>query len=228
MRKYCRIFVISLVIAAVLDIIPSKGVMAISSAPANVEIISPRKAEFVRGGLVFEVRIDNISEIDHLEYYIQEYGARDRYGWKQYEPPYRWGGRNGVLDTTLLKDGPASAVVFVFFKGNMQPKIERRVNFEIRNGKPFIRIALPNHGSTVNDEMNVVVESQDEVGIGSHPGIKSVSIFVDGKLLKIFSKVPYQFNVSTCLLGKGFHNLKVVAIDSENFTNSDELLFHVQ
>lgn len=228
MKRFYVTFIKVLAYTAAVVIISTTCGIAAHSTDSDSEFISPRNGGSVHGPLVIEARLQNPSVVDHLEFYVQEHGARDRFGWRQYEPPYRWGGKDGSFDTTLLNDGPASAVVFVVMKDKAKGKVERRIMFEIQNGKPFIHIVSPKQEALADNVMTVMVEAHDDVGIYRAPGIASVSILVDGKPIDKLSAPPYQFEIATCLLSQGLHILRTVAVDSDGLSNADELLFLVK
>ena len=112
MKKLVLLSVIVLSIASPHDLNPVLADTKRSPGKSpTAEIISPRKGEIVRGKITIQARVGDPSKVDHLDFYFQEPGAKDRYGWKDYSSPYFWGGDAQMLDTTLFDDGAASAVV---------------------------------------------------------------------------------------------------------------------
>ncbi len=167
-------------------------------------------------------------QVNFLDFYIQEPGAKDRYGWKSYSTPYFWGGDGQKLDTTLFADGPASVVAFCHSKDNRLPVIQSRVRFTIDNGKPKVKILSPKDSSAVGGNVPIQVEAGDPKGLGKEPGIVAVYVYVDGSLLQKLMKTPYQILLSTCLLAPGLHSIRVVAEDTESLTSADTVMVIVE
>jgi hypothetical protein len=195
--------------------------------PLSVEIISPRDGQIVRGKICVQVHVENPEEVNFINFYIQEPGAKDRYGWKSYSPPYFWGGDGQKLDTTLFADGPASVVAFCNPKDRRSPLTQSRVHFVIDNGKPKVKILSPRDSVTVSGNVLIQAVASDPKGFQQDPGIVAVYVYVDGGLLEKLTKNPYKTSYSTCLLMPGLHSIQVVAEDTESLTSTDTIMVTV-
>jgi hypothetical protein len=193
----------------------------------KVEIISPRGGQIVQGKISIQARANHPEEVNFLDFYIQEPGAKDRYGWKSYSPPYMWGGNGQKLDTTLFDDGPASVVAFCTIKGLPSPGTQSRVHFIINNGKPKVKILSPKDSAAVSGSIPIQVEANDPKGIHKEAGIVAVYIYVDGNLLQKLTKTPYQAVLSICLLAPGLHSIRAVAEDTDSLTSTDTVMVTV-
>lgn len=196
--------------------------------PIKVEIISPRDGQNVRGKISVQAHVSQPEDVNFIEFYIQEPGAKDRYGWKSYSPPYLWGGDGQKLDTTLFADGPASVVAFCYSKGSRSPISESRVHFTIDNGKPKVKILSPKDSSPLSGNLPIHVEASDPKGIQKEAGIVAVYVYVDGSLFQKLMQTPYQILLSTCLLAPGLHSIRAVAEDTESLTSADTIMVIVE
>lgn len=193
----------------------------------KVEIISLKEGEVVSGKITIQARVNHPEKVTYVEFYFQEPGAKDRYGWKSYSPPYFWGGDGQKLDTTLFDDGPASAVAFCFTKDTRLPMKQHRVHFIIDNGKPKVKILSPKDNANVIRNVQIQVYAEDLKGIGKEAGVVTVYVYVDGGLFQKLTKTPFKATLSTCLLAPGLHSIRVVAEDSEGLTSSDSVVVNV-
>ena len=198
-----------------------------SVKPLKVEIVSLREGEVVSGKITIQARVNHPEKVSYIEFYVQEPGARDRYGWKSYSPPYMWGGDGQKLDTTLFDDGPASVVAFCTIKGLPSPATQSRVHFTIDNGKPKVKILLPKDSATVGGNIPIRVDANDPKGIHKDAGIVAVYIYVDGSLFQKLMKTPYQAVLSICLLAPGLHSIRAVAEDTDSLTSTDTVMVTV-
>lgn len=193
----------------------------------KVEIISPREGEVVRGKITIEARVSDPLKVDHLDFYIQEPGAKDRYGWKDYSSPYFWGGEARMLDTTLFDDGPASASVGCYPRDSRLSVKTDRVHFTIDNGKPKTKILAPKDRAIVAGGIVIEVDAEDFKGLEKSPGISAVYIYVDGNLLRALTKRPFRARLNTWLFAPGLHSVRAVAKDSEGMTSADMVMITV-
>jgi hypothetical protein len=193
----------------------------------KVEIVSLKDGESVHGSIRIEAKVNRPEELDCVEFYFQEPGAEDRYSWKDFAPPYFWGGDGQTLDTTLFDDGPASAVAFGIPKAKGAPVVEHRVKLVIDNGKPKVKILSPKEGAAVSGNIVVRVDASDPKGIGKKAAIHAVSVFLDGGLVQRLTSPPFQVEVDTCLLTRGLHSLRAVAADTEGLTGADTIMIEV-
>lgn len=197
-----------------------------SNSAMKVEIVSPREGETVHGSIRIEARVNHPEQADFVDFYIQEPGANDRYSWKEYSPPYVWGGKGYEFDTTLFADGKASVVAFVYSGGSRKPVAEKRVHFVIDNGKPDVRIvAFPQ--TPVVGPLHIQIEAHDAKGIRNRPGIATVHVQVDGSEAIRLTRPPFHAALDTCLLSPGAHLIRVVAEDTDGMTASDGAMFAV-
>ena len=197
--------------------------------PPAIEFLSPREGQTASGEIVIEARVGNPSGVDYVELYIQEPGAKDRYGWKEYgPPPYTWGGKGYKLDTRLFDDGPASVVLFCYNGGGQKPSAEKRVNFNIDNGKPKVRIVSPADRSSVDGAFPLRVEVSDPKSKRGHQGIAVVSVYVDGALVHRMTKPPFQTSMDTCLMAPGLYAIRVVAEDGNGLTAADSVMVNLK
>jgi len=195
--------------------------------PLKVEIVSPRQGQIVQGKISIEARVDHPEELNLLYFYFQEPGAKDRYGWGSYSPPYFWGGDGQKLDTTLFDDGPASVVVFCFAKDRRSPEPQSRVHFIINNGKPKVKILSPKDSAVVSENVSIRVDASDPKGIHKDPGIVAVYIYLDGGLIQRLTKTPFVATLSTCLLAPGLHSIRAVAEDTEGLISADNVMINL-
>ena len=198
-----------------------------SVKPLKVEIVSLREGEVVSGKITIQARVNHPEKVSYIEFYVQEPGARDRYSWIAYSPPYFWGGDGEKLDTTLFNDGPASAVAFCNPKDPRSPMRESRVHFTIDNGKPKVKILLPKDSATVGGNIPIRVDANDPKGIHKDAGIVAVYIYVDGSLLQKLTKTPYENTLGSCLLRPGLHSIRAVAEDTEGLISADNVMINV-
>lgn len=198
-----------------------------SAESLKVKIISPRQGERVQGKISIEAVVSHPEAIDFLDFYFQEPGAKDRYSWKDYCPPYFWGGDGQMLDTTLFDDCPASVVAFCHSKIMGVPKAENRVHFTIDNGKPRIKILAPENEAEIAGGIFIKVNATDSKGIKKEAGISAVYIYVDGGLLRKLTNQPFQAKLSVCLLAPGRHAIRAVVEDSEGLTNEDSVMVNL-
>lgn len=196
-------------------------------SPLKVEMVSPVNGQIVQGAITIQAAVNHPDEVNFLDFYIQEPGAKDRYGWKSYSPPYFWGGEGQKLDTTLFADGPASAVVFCSPKNSHLSIKESRVRFIIDNGKPKVKILSPKDSETVRGNMAIRLEASDPKGIHKQPGVVAVYVYVDGSLLQKFTRTPYQTVLRSCLLAPGVHSIRTVAEDTEGLISVDQVMVSV-
>lgn len=198
-----------------------------SAKSLKVKIVSPRQGERVQRKISVEAVVSHPEAIDFVDFYFQEPGARDRYSWKDYSPPYFWGGDGQMLDTTLFDDGPASVVAFCHSKNIGSSKAENRVYFTIDNGKPRVKILVPENESDITGDVLMRVNATDSKGIKKEAGVSEVYIYVDGGLLRKLTNEPFQTKLSTCLLAPGRHTIRAVAEDSEGLTNEDSVMVNL-
>jgi len=228
MKKLILLSVIVLSIASAHDFTPVLADTKRSPGRSpTAEIISPRKGEIVRGKITIQARVGDPSKVDHLDFYFQEPGAEDRYGWKDYSSPYFWGGDAQMLDTTLFDDGPASAVVGCYPRDSRLSMKTDRVHFTIDNGKPKARILSPRGQASVAGDVSIEVDAEDPKGVEKRPGIAAVYIYVDGSLLRKLSEKPFRAKMDTCLLAPGLHSVRAVAEDSEGMTSANMVMITV-
>ena len=190
----------------------------------TVKIISPREGEVVRGKITIQAKVSDPSNVHHLDFYIQEPGAKDRYGWQDYSAPYFWGGDKQMLDTTLFADGPASAAVGCYPKDSRLPMSQDRVHFSIDNGKPKVRILSPKNEANIGADVLIRVDASDPKGIKKKAGIYDVYIYLDGSLWRKLSKRPFQAKLKTYLLSASLHSIRAVVEDSEGLTSTDVVM----
>jgi hypothetical protein len=195
--------------------------------PLKMEIVSPRDGQVVRGKISVQAHVNHPEQVNFIDFYIQEPGAKDRYGWKSYSPPYLWGGDGQKPDTTLFADGPASVVAFCHPKDSRLPVTQSRVHFLIENGKPKVKIFSPKDSSAVSGNVPIHVEASDPKGIQKEAGIVAVYVYADGSLLQKLMQTPYQILLSTCLLAPGLHSIRAVAEDTDGLTTADTVLVSV-
>ena len=200
----------------------------ISQAVSEVEIVTPRNKEVVNGEITIQAQMSGDEDIEFCEFYIQEPGAHDRYGWKDYDPPYSWGGDAQQIDTTLFDDGWASVVAFCYGRGTSSPITEDRVKVLIDNGKPKIKITSPKNEEAVTHRCIVDVDAVDEKGISKPPGLEVVLIYLDGGLVHEDTDRPYHASIDVCLLPAGWHSICAVGEDSEGLTNAECILIKVE
>jgi hypothetical protein len=194
----------------------------------KVEIVSLQEGEVVSGKITIQARVNHPEKVSYIEFYVQEPGARDRYSWIAYSPPYFWGGDGEKLDTTLFNDGPASAVAFCFPKDTRLPMEQHRVHFIIDNGKPKVKIISPKDNATVSGNVTIRVDADDPKGIKKDAGIIAVYIYVDGSLFQKLMKTPYQTELSICLLAPGLHSIRAVVEDTDSLTSADSIMLNVE
>ena len=198
-----------------------------SAKSLKVKIVSPREGERVQGKISIEAVVSHPEAIDFVDFYFQEPGAKDRYSWKDYSPPYFWGGDGQMLDTTLFDDGPASVVAFCHSRNMDAPKAENRVYFAIDNGKPKIKILALEDEADITGDIFIRVNATDSKGIKKEAGVSEVYIYLDGGLLRKLTNEPFQAKLSACLLAPGRHAIRAVAEDSEGLTNEDSVMVNL-
>jgi len=192
--------------------------------PPVIEFVSPREGETVRGEISVVAKVNAPETVELVDIYIQEPGAKDRYSWKEYgPPPYVWGGKGYRLDTRLFADGQASTVLYCY-TGGQKPATEKRVTFNIDNGKPVVKIVAPASGALLDGDAIVEVESRDPKGIRVAAGIVAVSLYLDGSLVRRLTAPPYLFALTGCLLAPGSHSIRAVAEDTEGLVSEDRLM----
>lgn len=197
------------------------------SGPLKVEILSLGEGQRVHGKVIIEARVNHPEDVSYVEFYFQEPGAKDRYSWMAFTPPYIWGGKGHSLDTTMFDDGAASAVAFCFPKAKDAPMVQHRVHFVIDNGKPMVKISSPQEGYLVKGKTLIQVDATDPKGIQKKAGITRLSVYLDGGLLKQLTTLPFQVELSSCLLSPGLHSIRAVAEDTEGLTGADVVMFEV-
>jgi hypothetical protein len=195
--------------------------------PLKVEIVSPKEGEKVHGNITIEARVNHPEAVEYCEFYIQEPGAKDRYSWKDYLPPYFWGGDGQTLDTTMFDDGPASAVAFCFPTDKQSAMFEKRAHFLMDNGKPKVKIISPKDGSIIDRNIMITVDANDTKGIVKNGGIVAVAFYLDGDIMQRLTKQPFQIELSTCHLRPGLHSIRLVAEDTEGLISSENLVINV-
>lgn len=228
MKKLVLLSVIVLSIATAQDLTPVVADTKRSPGKSpTVEIISPREGEIVRGKITIQAQVGDPSKVDHLDFYFQEPGAKDRYGWKDFSSPYFWGGDAQMLDTKLFDDGPASAVVSCYPRDSRLGMKTDRVHFTIDNGKPNARILSPEDQASVAGTVSIEVDAEDPRGVEKRPGIAAVYIYVDGSLLRKLTEKPFRATMNTWLLAPGLHSVRAVAEDSEEMTSASVVMITV-
>jgi hypothetical protein len=190
----------------------------------SVEIISPKEGERVHGNITIEAWVNHPDAVEYCEFYIQEPGAKDRYSWKDYSPPYFWGGDGQTLDTVMLDDGQASAVSHCYPKDTQSAMFQKRAHFIIDNGKPKVKIISPKDDDNIHGNIFIRANAIDPKGIKKEAGLNFVSFYLDGQFLQRLSKSPFEILVKTCLLMPGLHSIRAVVEDSEGFIGSDSLM----
>lgn len=198
-----------------------------ASGPVNVKIISIHEGQTVHGLITIEAVVSNPSAVHYLDFYFQEPGARDRYGWKDYSSPYFWGGDGQRLDTTLFNDGPASVVAFCHAYGMKKPVSEHRLHFTIDNGKPIVKILEPKNEGEISGKALIQIRADDRRGLEEKAGISSVYIYMDGALLAKLTEKPFECELNTCLMTSGRHSILAVAEDNEKLTTMDRIVVNV-
>lgn len=193
----------------------------------KVAIISLKEGERVHGDITIEARVNYPEAVKYCEFYIQEPGAKDRYGWKDYSLPYFWGGDGHILDTTMFDDGQASAVSHCYPKDSQSAMFQKRVHFIIDNGKPKVKIVSPKDDDNIHGDIFIRADAVDPKGIKKEAGLNAVSIYLDGEFLQRLSKPPFEIMVKTCLLMPGLHSIRAVVEDSEGFIGSDSLMISI-
>ena len=193
----------------------------------KVEIISLKEDERLHGNITIEARVNDTAAVKYCEFYIQETDAKDRYSWKDYSSPYFWGGDGQPLDTTIFDDGPVSAVAFCFPQDDQLAMFQKRVHFIIDNGRPMVKILSPLDKARINQNVSIKVDARDTKSIRTKAGIKRLSIYLDGALLKQYTTPPYQVELNPCLLLPGLHSIRAVAEDTEGLTGADTVIIEV-
>ncbi|MFC1657057.1 Ig-like domain-containing protein [Candidatus Moduliflexota bacterium] len=194
-----------------------------SGEPLKVVIVTLEQDQRVHGQIIVEAQVNRPEELKAVEFYFREPGAEDRYSWFDYVPPYFWGGDGKAIDTTLFEDGPASAVAFGIPSADGAPVVEHRVKLFIDNGKPKVRILSPKDGASVWGQVSVRMEAGDHKGLQTEASINSVSLYLDGGLVREMKGPEFQTELDTCLLVPGLHSLRAVAEDSEGLTGSHRI-----
>ena len=193
----------------------------------EVQIVSLRDGEKVHGRISIEAVVNEPEQIEFVDFYIQEPGAKDRYGWQDYVVPYFWGGDVLMFDTTIFDDGPASVVAFARPRDENMPLLGDRVYFIIDNGKPKVKILLPEYRVDITEDTFIQVNAVDQKGLKMPAGISSVSIYLDGSLICKLTKEPFQVLLETCLLSPGLHSIRAVAEDLEGMNGVDSIMVKV-
>lgn len=197
--------------------------------PLKVEFISPKEGETVHGDITIEAKVNERAAVDYCEFYIQEPGARDRYGWKDYAPPYFWGGDGQTLDTAMFDDGLASVVVSCQTKDKKPAVFESRVHFVIDNGKPFVEILSPKDASIVAGRIVISFIVKDIKGMRKKTGIRTVYVYIDGGNYQLLENPPYDGIVwDTCLLQSGLHSITVTVVDDRALSKSRTVIVDVK
>jgi hypothetical protein len=219
----CLIASASLLIPAVVSCGTRQG----GNEPLEVQILSLKEGQRVHGAISIEAHANHPEDVSYVEFYFQEPGAKDRYSWMAFTPPYIWGGKGYFLDTTLFDDGAASAVAFCFPKAKDAPVVQNRVHVVIDNGRPKVKIKSPQDGYSVKGKTLIHVDAIDPNGIQKKAGIMRLSIYLDGGLLKQFTTRPFEVELDSCLLFPGLHSIKAVAEDTEGLTGADAVMIEV-
>lgn len=201
---------------------------SILSNSIKVEFVSPKEGERVHGKISIQALVNYPEKVNYIDFYFQEPGARDRYSWKAYSPPYFWGGQGQKLDTTLFNDGPASAVAFCYPQNSRSPMDPKRVHFIIDNGKPKVRILSPPDDASLRGNVLIHIDAKDPKGIKREAGIIAVYIYIDGGLFQKLTKTPFVAPLETCLLAPGLHSIRVVAEDTEGLTSEESIMVSVE
>ena len=225
MNKF--IFIILCALSLIIIVSPSSSAAERKTRAAEelkVEIISPKEGERVHGNIAIEARVNDPEAVKYCEFYIQEPDAKDRYSWKDYSPPYFWGGDGQTLDTTIFDDGQASAVSHCYPKDTQSAMFQKRVHFIIDNGKPKVKIISPKDNDSIYSDIVIHADAIDLKGIKKEEGLNAVSFYLDGQFLQRLSKPPFEILVKTCLLMPGLHSIRAVVEDSEGFIGSDSLM----
>ena len=190
-----------------------------------VKIISLHNGDRVHGKISIEATVNQPGILKFIDFYIQEPGAKDRYGWKDYSAPYFWGGDSLMLDTALFNDGPASVAAFgqTIDKSLAQPG--DRVHFIIANGKPVVEITAPSNQAEISGDSLIQVSAVDKKSLRTAAGIALVSLYLDGGLICKLNREPFQVMLKTCLISPGLHSLRAVAEDFEGLHGVDNIVF---
>jgi hypothetical protein len=220
--------VISILFLACAVIVPrnftSAEVKRKGAEPLKIRIVSLKQDQRIHGRITIEARVNYPEEVKDVEFYFQESGAEDRYGWFDYSPPYFWGGDGETFDTTLLVDGPASAVAFAMPNDKDAAVVGHRVEVIIDNGKPKVKILTPNDGEVVAGNFVIRVEADDPKGLAKKAAIHTVFLYLDGGLVRRMTSPPFHAELDTCLLLPGLHSLRAVAEDTEYMTSADTVI----
>lgn len=226
MKNISMLFFISLLLASHNSVYSADKSIG-TDEPFKVEIISPKDGEMVYGDITIEAKVNHPEAVEYCEFYIQEPGSRDRYGWKDYSPPYFWGGDGQILDTTMFNDGRASAVVFCLSKDKKPIKFENRVHFAIDNGKPKITILSPKAYDVVKGRIFIQVDARDSEEINLSSGITAMYLYLDGSFFEKMTNPPFKTFIETCPLSPGLHSIRVVAEDTAGLTATDKITINI-
>ena len=193
-----------------------------------IYIASPEEGAVVSGRIKIEARVSDSTELGAVRFYIQEPGAKDRYEWYEFFPPYVWGGDGYRLDTALFKDGNASVVAEYCKKGEKKSIASHRVRFRIDNGKPTINIISPRDNAAVGGTVKINVKARDSGRVKNNLGIKEVSFYIDGGKRVRIKNPPYEYIWDTWLLDSWAHSIMVVATDAEGLTSAKTIMVKVK
>ena len=193
-----------------------------------IYIASPQEGAVVSGRIKIEARVSNSTDLGAVRFYIQEPGAKDRYEWYEFFPPYVWGGDGYRLDTALFKDGNASVIAEYCKKGEKKSIASHRVHFRIDNGKPTINIISPRDNATVGGTVKIKVNARDSGRVKNNRGIKDVSFYIDGGNKARIKNPPYEYIWDTRLLDSGSHSIRIVATDAEGLTSAKTIMVKVK
>ena len=199
-----------------------------SPKAGGIEITAPAEGEVVQGKISIQATVRSPVKRGAVDFYFQEHGAKDRYGWVDFEPPFGWGGDTRRLDTTMFADGPSSVVAYYINERTGNLIAESRVSFVIDNGKPQLIVIAPKHDQTVEDSIQISVEAKDRKGISGTAGIEEVLVYLDGGPKAVLEREPYRVAIETCLLTPGQHSIRVIARDSDSLIAAETIMFKVE
>jgi hypothetical protein len=192
-----------------------------------IYIASPQEGAVVSGRIKIEARVSDSQELGAVRFYIQEPGAKDRYEWYEFSPPYVWGGDGYLLDTAWFEDGNASVVAEYCKKGGKKAIASQRVTFRIENGKPTVDIISPRDNASVEGMAKIEVKAGDSGRVKNKSGIREVAFYIDGGSQARIKASPYEYLWDTRLLDSGAHSIRIVATDAEGLTSAKTIMVKV-